>query len=67
MKGNRIYRTRRDRNGKFDSMTVNQDTKQVCVRHNDSFINRVTVVSMENFKSLEEQFRNEGYEIINLD
>lgn len=63
MKGIRIYRTRRNRYGVFDSMTVDHDTKQVSVIYGDSFINSVTVVSVANFQSMIRQFRKDGYEI----
>ena len=61
---NTIYRTRRDSNGKFDSLEINHDSKQAVYRFNDSFINKCNVVSYAKLQDIRRQAEKDGYEVI---
>ena len=65
MTENKIYRTHRNRYGKFDSMTVNHEDKTVIVVFDDSFINSdddIEIITQSEFYRIKEDCESRGYE-----
>ena len=62
---NKIYRTHRNRYGKFDSMVVNHEDKTIIVTYDDSFINKdedIKIVTQSEFQKIKEECDNKRYE-----
>lgn len=62
---NKIYRTKRNRYGKFDSMTVNHEDKTVIVVFDDSFINSdddIEIITQKEFYAIKEACESKKYE-----
>lgn len=64
---NMIYRTKRNGNGKFDSLTVCHDVRQATYRIDDYFVNKdCRIITFAQMQAIRRDLEKNGYKVFVL-